>query len=320
MGYIDVDNRKLLLPDSLLDLESNKTLDYLHNKLEKLASLNLSKMTLGNNNEFVSDLYNKKDITDEEFIKVSKFYIEKLCYAYNQTEDHPNSHILTVLFKDNDNIYFTCIQLNNKKGYKLHKTKDNEIVLAESWEMPTSKATIDEAFIIDMINCNFYVIQKKFTLDGHKEFYMDKMLNGESSMTYKKALNFTKKSIIKVNNIYQLMEQPKVIGLINDYIEDKKYNFEDINLYDLANKVFEGDYQSQSEIELILDDLGIREVENIPYKLFNTDLSFVKILTDNDVELKVPVNTILDNTSIVLSDNKEVVSLTLKNVGELSAK
>lgn len=328
MGYIDVENRNVLYSKQPLELTDN-TLEYLHKKIEKTHNIKLKKvLNIPSSNEFllgsVIVCNDNKESDVNEFLQLSNKYIDEFANASNMLDNPPNAYTLLVDYNLNDDRYLTFIKLNCKKTDKLKLDKsDNEIVnmtIGKTWIMPSASAAVDEAIVINCSKQEVYLQEKKYDIDGKKAFYIsNQLLHCETDLSYEDTFKFLIKVLKKVNSIYEIYDTAIMLGMVYDYIEDKKLSEENINIYSIVNHVLPDDkfYEENNEALNILNDLGFDERTHIPsYLLADKDMSQVKIKTDNDIEIKISAMQLLQDNYIVFKKDEIVLS----NVNNISAK
>lgn len=319
MGYCDFESRKIIAPSNVMRLEEKES-DYLHKKIEKLFNLNLKEVK--NINKGVKNLLACMTGDNDDFIDASKLLFNELINMCATLDNSPNAHVLFINFSLNNNNFIAIIKLNNKKvdTYKIH---DNYGTIIYKWQMPASSATVEEGIIMNNTTSDVYLLEKKFEIDGKKDFYLNEhWLMGEKQLSYKEILDITLKSIYKLANAYDLENKNEIPILFKEYINIAFEQCEDIYPYLIADEM-NFDHYFVDEIHKILEALGIDENIVIPNKLMgllDNKYSKCKVKLDEEIEVTMSVDEYLEGTRFHYERIADKYSVSLDDIQSVEFK
>ncbi len=390
MHMLDFEHRKIYHSTSFVDLNETN-LDYYHKKLEKaLYASTIKELTVGSMHELI--LRSDKMIeSDEQFIKQAHDLTDQLYKLGTVIEEMPNSNVLFVdCIKDGQKFiailklnYRTIpmsvvedglvritkqqvlpmagsavdeailINIDTKQLYLIEKkyTIDgkSDFYLNPQWikgeekltdkqkfntmkkvirlvritkqqVLPMAGSAVDEAILINIDTKQLYLIEKKYTIDGKSDFYLNpQWIKGEEKLTDKQKFNTMKKVIRKLDDVYNVSDG-KALPLMKQEIQDKVVAHQPIKPIEIAKKVLEHDYQAQEESELMLKDLGIGE-EDFIQTVASSAMDTCKLVLDEDIEVSLPIDEYLHGHK--LEKRKEAdgtYSVVFKDISEVIVK
>ena len=121
----------------------------------------------------------------------------------------------------------------------------------------------DEAIIMNCDQKQLFLIEKKYTIDGKPDFYLNpQWIKGEEKLTDKQKISTMKKVIKKMDDIYNVNDG-KALPLMKQEIQEKIDLNQPVKPLEVVKKVLEKDYQAQEESEIMMKDLGIGEEDQI---------------------------------------------------------
>lgn len=306
--YIDLEHNKILLSEKFVNLES-KISDYYKNRLEKtLSDQNLREII-----DFEYNLFDKaKCMTYQEsnIINLSQEITKDLFRFGRQIDEMPNSNVVFIDFKLDGKNHLAIMKLDHKLlPTNIVNQSDNlsELMLIQNITPSTTKA--DEALIFNIEDNKLHLLEKKYSIDGKKSFYLNEhYLHGTKLLTDKEKFEYLVKVVNKVNEDFRYSDLPGSVLL-----KYTVYNMQvliALTVKDIVLNVFNEKQQCIDEVMGILIDLGIKEDEAIDNILEKCELVTIKI--NDEIKFDLNINDYVDKISFEMNEDNK--SITIKDV------
>ncbi|MEG0365947.1 MAG: nucleoid-associated protein [Coprobacillus sp.] len=316
MHMIDFEHRKIYLSKSFVDInETNQ--EYYHKKVEKaLNSAAMKELTVGTLHEMM--LRSDKMLeSDDEFIAQAKEMTDKFYALGSLIEEMPNCNLLFVDCYHNGEKMLAALKLNYRT-IPMCAIEDGIVRITKQQVLPMMGSSVDEAIIINADKKQLFLIEKKYTIDGKPDFYLNpQWIKGEEKLTDKQKFSTMKKVIQKMDNIYNVNDG-KALPLMKQEIQEKVETNQPVKPLEIVKKVLESDYQAQEESELMMKDLGVGE-EDLIKSVAMASMDKCKLVLDDDIVVSLPIEEYLSGShlekrkeengsySIILRDINEVI-------------
>ncbi len=318
MHMMDFEHRKIYHSKEFVDMNETN-IDYYRKKVEKaLTSPTMKELTVGSLHELMLRC-DKMCESDEEFIKQASDITDKLFTLGSVIEEMPNCNVLFVdCYKDGEKV-IAVLKLNYRT-IDMSVVEDGIVRITKQQVLPTQGASVDEAIIMNCEHKKLYLIEKKYTIDGKKDFYLNaQWIKGEEALTDKQKISTMTKVIKKLDDLYQVNDG-KALPLMKSEIQEKVDTNQPVKPLEIVRKVLEKDYQAQEESELMMKGLGIDEddqVKNVSIPSIDT----CKLVLDDDIEVKLPVDEYLSGQRIQKVRQEDgSYQVILKDVNEIVVK
>lgn len=318
MHMLDFEHRKIFHSSEFVDLNET-SIDYYRKKVEKaLNAPTMKELTVGSLHEMM--LRSEKMVeSDEEFIQQAKEITDKLFALGSVIEEMPNSNVLFVDCYKNGEKYIAVLKLNYRR-IPMSVVDEGTVRITKQQVLPQMGSAVDEAIIVNCDKKQLFLIEKKFTIDGKPDFYLNpQWIKGEEKLTDKQKFSTMKKVIKKMDDIYNVNDG-KALPLMKQEIQEKIDTNQPVKPLEIAKKVLEKDYQAQEESEVMMKDLGINEEDEIQ-SMSVTGIDVCKLVLDGDIEVKLPIEEYLEGTHIEKKKEEDgSYSIILKNISEVVVK
>ncbi len=318
MHMMDFEHRKIYHSKEFVDMNETN-MDYYRKKVEKaLTSPAMKELTVGSLHELMLRS-TKMCESDEEFIKQASDITDKLFTLGSVIEEMPNCNVLFVdCYKDGEKI-MAVLKLNYRT-IDMSVVEDGLVRITKQQVLPTQGASVDEAIIMNCDQKKLYIIEKKYTIDGKKDYYLNaQWIKGEEALTDKQKISTMTKVIKKLDDLYQVNDG-KAMPMMKSEIQEKVDTNQPVKPLEIVRKVLEKDYQAQEESETMMKDLGIdeeSEVENVSIPSIDT----CKLVLDDDIEVKLPVDEYLNGQKVQkIRQDDGSYQIILKDVNEIVVK
>lgn len=318
MHMLDFEHRKIYHSTDFVDLNET-SIDYYRKKVEKaLNAPTMKELTVGSLHEMM--LRSEKMVeSDEEFIKQAHEMTDKLYSLGSVIEEMPNSNVLFVDCYKNGERFVAVLKLNYRM-IPMSVVEEGIVRITKQQVLPMMGSAVDEAIIINCDQKQMFVIEKKYTIDGKPDFYLNpQWIKGEEKLTDKQKLSTMTKVIKKMDNIYNVNDG-KAMPLMKQEIQEKLDTNQPVKPLEIVKKVLEKDYQAQEESEVMLKDLGIGEEDQIQSVALSS-IDVCKLVLDDEIEVSLPIEEYLSGSH--LEKRKEEngsYSIILKDINEVIVK
>lgn len=315
---LDFEHRQIFRSSDFVDMNET-SIDYYRKKVEKaLNSPAMKELTVGSLHEMM--LRSEKMCeSDEEFIRQANEIADKLFALGSVIEEMPNSNLLFVdCYKDGER--FMAVLKLNYRYIPMCVVEEDLVRITKQQVLPTMGAAVDEAIIMNCDQKQLFLIEKKYSIDGKMDYYLNpQWIKGEEKLTDKQKISTMKKVIKKLDDIYNVNDG-KAMPLMKQEIQEKIDMNEPVKPIEIVKKVLEKDYQAQEESEIMMKDLGIDEDDQIQ-SVAIPQMNVCKLVLDDEIEVSLPIEEYLAGQKIEkIKQEDGTYSLILKEVSEIVVK
>ena len=217
--------------------------------------------------------------------------------------------------------WLALLKLNYKNGY-IHYTEQNgslqtNSIIQQRICLPTQSGKVDEGALIDLSNGAIRLLEKKYDIDGKKDYYLSPVvLQCSQAVPDKKKLAVIQQAATQaVQEAYDEQEhvEAQVAMLIRNQAVDNRISVEAVRQqiqeeYPLAAVPFD-DY-----IEKASDTVAAAETVTVtPAKIRRMESRSIK--SQNGIEVKIPTELLSSIEDVeFIRDPDGSVSLLIKNV------
>ncbi|KRN50288.1 MULTISPECIES: nucleoid-associated protein [Kandleria] len=319
MHMLDFEHNTIHLSEEFAPI-NDTTRDYYHKKIEKaLYSNQLKELTVPSLHEMI--LRGDKMVeSDEEFLHQAKEITEHFFKLGTMIQAMPNANMLYVdCYQDGEHV-IACLKLNYKY-VPMTVIEEGNVRLTRRQIMPTQGSPVDEAIVINVDKKTISLIEKKYSIDGKLQTYLNKeWIKGEEKLTDRQKFNTMKKVVNKLDDIYHV-NKTEGLPVMKRIMNEKLMNDEVIKPIEIVKKVLEKDYQASEEADVMMKDLGVGEDDVMKSMPSGKSLETCKLTTDTEVEVKMNVEDYVSGTNYEKVKNEDgTITLMLKNINELVIK
>ena len=307
-----------VLSGNSMELTAEKTA-YLQNHIEKLlASDEIRQCRPLPDSAFRNELENNKD-----FIDLSCRIAGVLFDYMHAHTTIPGADLAVVDFTRDGAPWLGILKLNYKNGYT-HYTETIEgspvnSIIQQRACLPTQSGRVEEGALVDLRDYSMRLLEKKYDIDGHKEFYLSTVVfqYTQAEPEKKKLKAIQDAAAQAVMDAYQ--DEPhaeaQVAMLIANQAadNDNQVSVEQVRRqlaeeYPLAAVPFD-DYVEKSEVL----DTAQEPVTVTPARIRRMESRSIR--TANGIEVKIPTELLNSDSEVeFLHDPDGSVSLLIKNV------
>ncbi|WP_270526695.1 nucleoid-associated protein [Longibaculum muris] len=318
MHMLDFEHRKIYHSQNFVDMNET-SIDYYRKKVEKaLNSPTMKELTVGSLHEMMLRC-EKMVESDKEFIKQAHEITDKLFTLGAVIEEMPNSNVLYVDCYKNGERYMAVLKLNYRT-IPMSVVEEGNVRITKQQVLPMMGSAVDEAIIMNCDQKQLFLIEKKYTIDGKPDFYLNpQWIKGEEKLTDKQKISTMKKVIKKMDDIYNVNDG-KALPLMKQEIQEKIDLNQPVKPLEVVKKVLEKDYQAQEESEIMMKDLGIGEEDQIQ-SLSLAAMDICKLVLDDEIEVKLPIEEYLSGNRVEkIKQDDGTYSIVVKDINEVIVK
>lgn len=301
--------------------------EYIEKHIFKLfKDIDLKKVYFENNDNEVRQNCLRLRKGESDFVEVSKDIASKIYRLMNQNPDIPSADLIFVLFKlDNvDNI--GIFKFNYKESYIhfLQEGQEGRVIniIKQRTALPAPTQKIDEGIMINMDDFSMLLKEKKYEIDGEKQFYLSrKILESTEVLSGKEKIDIINKASKKIVKKYCNDDVTKIAEIKNaiaESVEDGNI----INIEEVGDKVFAGNPEMQKIYTEEIEKRGLKE-KSVPVSenLEKRVMKKQRLVTSDGIEIKLPASFLSRQDKVEFISNIDgTISIILKNISEIEDK
>ncbi len=246
----------------------------------------------------------------------------------NGNIDIPAADLVVVQYRSNQNDYIAILKMNYK-SYYTHMTGSDETgncnsIVPYKAILPGQGQRLTEAAVIDLETEKIQLIEKKYEVNGAKEFYFSqRFLQCTTRLSSKAKLAIVTKAVESVHKELlleseQCEESMKAKAVIHQEMEEQG----EISVPQIAEKIFENRVECRERFQEKMEKYHMEEAVIQPQNE-TTTRKFQKqcLVTDSGIEIKIPMEQYQSGDAVEFITNSDgTISVLLKNIGNIQSK
>lgn len=306
---------------------SGEIFEFIRFHIEKIFNdVNIKKSFFTDDNNHMKDLCMDISNNTDLFIEKTKEFSKTMYNLLVQNVDIPPCDLICSLFKGDDKAYLGFFIFNYKPSY-IHYVKELETgrlntVIKQNTTLPNTNQKIDEFFIIDLEDYSILLKEKKYEINGEKEYYISKYLLKSIDLLSDKAkidiVNKVSKKIVKDYYEDDVTKLAEIKSTMVQSIEESN----SVDVDSIKTNVFKNNLDIQRIYDEEIDKKGLTDKiipvnENLSKKISKTQ----RLVMDNGIEIKVPIEYLTGDDEIEFLNNPDgTISVLLKNIRGIQGK
>lgn len=267
-----------------------------------------------------------RDFKEEQLVEFSKKAALLLYDILAANADIPAADLLVVTFQMHSTLHLALLKMNYKESF-VHMTKteeegnENSIVKYYS-SLPGSGTRLCEAVIIDCESMNISLIEKKYEINGKKQFYLSELfLKCHAQMSQKAKLSVVKRTLEQINQKHydsDIDKKLEIKGTIQKEMETEGV----LDVEKLGEKLYGDTPDIQEEFTEKLEKYHLEKAQIKPQNQA-TVKSFEKqyLKTDTGIEINIPMEQYHDAGKVEFITNADgTISLLIKDIGHITSR
>ena len=265
-----------------------------------------------------------ESLNEDNFLSMTA-NMANILFAFMQKNiDIPPADLLCCIFEEEGKEHLAILKLNYKSAFThwVNNYEEGNVntIISHKTLLPLESQRVEECALIDLSDYSLRVLEKKYEINGEKEFYLSQYyLKCKSELSTNEKLKILDKVTKDINKKYFDEDFEKAIEIkkaVSESLEDN----ERIDIEDIAQKVYDTNVEIRNEYMEEMSKSGLYEKEIvIPEKLAEKKFSMQKIKTDSGIEVKFPLEFANRRDKIEFINNPDgTVSILIKNVEKIT--
>lgn len=324
LHIIDRQTGEPVLSEVSLDLANDYIREYIEKKIQKLSSPQTKAGILAPDSE-VAQLLNQYS---ENFIELSHQLVNKWYRVYQESEEAPSCDIIIVKYEVDTIPYLAFLKINFAEGYthfveNQAKGIENKLILHRAI-LANKTQKVDEGALIQLLNFEFQMIEKKYLFSGEKKSYFStNFLEQVPAASLEENVRLIKQVASKVGKDFAEADF-QVIADVKQAVAQSIEQNGCIEPETIAKEVFKENITAQLAFQEKVAEKGITsqaplisQVKEISEKKYSKQ----KLVLSNGIELIIPMDVYRDPSKLEFINQPDgTISVTIKNIEDISAK
>lgn len=319
---LDTSKSKPVLSEGYVDTDREELNDFLHKHIYRLVTSDEKKECVFSEDSEIYALL--KNFNEDSFTEISVEIAEKLFMLMKENPSIPPADLVLATYQCKSQPYLAILKMNYRENYvhftrELEGQRTNELMIQRA-ALPISK--LSEAVLIDLTVKSVSVIEKKYEINGEKEYYLSNdFLKCHAKMSPKTKLKLVEKTIRDVNK--QFFEEDVEKQMEVKAIIEKEFREEGtLDTQQIGAKL----YENQPEVQNVF--LEKLEKNHIDYQTVEPENEATiksyqsqHLKTDTGIEIRIPMEQYHDPSHFEFISNEDgTISLMIKNISRLVSK
>lgn len=301
---LDSNNGYLGLSNDLLDMGPD-LMEFVRGHIFKILDSDDTKKCKfdGSLSPIPALLEDMQEKEDDSFIKASRLLAESLFDIMCDSVTIPAADLVVVSFQLHSVVHLALLKMNYKETY-IHKEAENEVNdIVKQRIMPMGGAKLTEAVIVDLLEYNVQLVEKKFEMmTGDKINYISEcFLKCHADLAPKKKFQILNKTITAINNRYDgtgLKDRIDIKSKLREEFAEKN----EFRINEIGDRIFGDSPEKKQEFDDRMERYDM-QYDKFTVGKENTvkGLEYITIETDAGIEIKIPIE------EYITKENVEIV-------------
>lgn len=302
-------------------------MDFLETHIEKAFNdINIKETYFDSEENMVRNLSNDISKDSNKFVEKTKEFANHMFKIMRENPSIPSCDLICILFEKNNKPYLGFFILTYKSSYihfieELEDKRINKVVKHKT-TLPNKNQRINEFIIINLQDFSILLKEKKYEINGQREYYLSKhLLKSKDTLSNKEKIDVIDKVSKKIVKDYY-EDDVKKIGEIKKAIVESVEETNTIDINYVKNEAFNKNLDLQNIYEEEIKSKGLEEkIIKINEPLYKKIPKTQKLVTDNGIEIKVPVSYLSNKNKIEFITNTDgTISILFKNISNIQGK
>lgn len=306
---------------------SSEIMEFVEKHIENIfLDVNIKKSFFKQENNLIKSLCENISYDNDLFLEKTKEIAGLMYNIMAQNADIPPCDLVCSLFKGDERLYIGFFIFNYKTSY-IHYVEESENgrlnrVVKQSTTLANINQKIDEFFVVDLEDFSILLKEKKYEINGEKDFYLSKHLLKSVDRLSDKAkvdiVNKVTKKIVKDYYDNDVTKLAEIKSVMRENIDED----DSIDIEKIKTKVFKDNIDIHRIYDEEIEKKGLTEKtievnENLSKKIPR----FQKLVMDNSIEIKIPIEFLGRDEKIEFLNNPDgTLSILLKNIRDIEGK
>lgn len=264
--------------------------------------------------------YAISNLDPSNFIIVSQQLAQNIFELAVANPGIPAADVLMCHFKYDNGIYFGLLKFNYKQSYIHHFAMVGDEketgILQQNATIANENQKLDEFAFIRLDDFSVLIKEKKYEINGAKEFYLsNRILNVTTDLSPKTKVKIVEKAAEKVIKEYY-GEDPLKVSQLKTELKTCVDESSIVEIDRITNSVFDGNFSAQQRYKEEVAQKGISgRAFEVTSEIEKTVARKQKITTDTGIEISLPVDYLENQKKIEFIMNEDgTMSILIKAV------
>ncbi|QIB68177.1 nucleoid-associated protein [Aminipila butyrica] len=261
-----------------------------------------------------------QNLEPQNFIQASQQLAQKIFQLALSNPNIPPADLLVCHFKYDNGIYFGLLKFNYKQSYIHHFAMVDEEketgIIQQNATIANENQKLDEFVFIRLDDLSVLIKERKYEINGAKEFYLSKeIFHIGTDLSPKTKVKIVEKAAEKVIKEYY-GEDPLKISQLKTELKTCVDESSIVEIDRITNSVFDGNLSAQQRYreEVAQKGLSTRAFE-VTSEIEKNVARKQKITTDTGIEISLPVDYLENQKNIEFIMNTDgTMSILIKSV------
>lgn len=321
LHILDTASGKLTLSQQELSLERLEVVDYLTTLMKKIEKSETRRGVLDPS----SDLSAYLQTEAISFIDKSQQLSEKLFSILAKAEDRCGAdYIFCSGLLDNGQSFFALLRLDYSSRFTHAVTpleEDVQIDIVSNHRLLPSPTTLpSEAFVVNVDNLAFQLLEKKATIEGKKDYYFStQFLEIEVPATAKEQLKSVQQTVKKLSEAYD-EDTYQVLSTLQQALYHQVEQQDIIDTHQLVEAVFEHNPAAQAAAKQAITHENFPQTVHVAHaQQYEKKYSLQKFKLANGIELTIPMDIYQDKDMVEFIHQPDgSITVLLKNIENIT--
>ena len=306
---------------------SSEIMEFVEKHIENIfRDVNIKKSFFKEENNLIKNLCENISYNNELFVEKTKEIAGMMYNILAQNASIPPCDLVCSLFKGDEKLYMGFFIFNYKTSY-IHYVEESENgrlnrVVKQSTTLANINQKIDEFFIIDLEDFSILLKEKKYEINGERDFYISKhLLKSVDKMSDKAKVDIVNKVTKKIVKDYYDNDVTK-LAEIKSTMRKEIDETDSIDINKIKTKVFKNNIDVQRIYDEEIEKKGLTDKTiEVNDSLSKKIPRFQKLVVDNGIEIKVPIEYLGRDEKIEFLNNPDgTLSILLKDIRDIDGK
>jgi hypothetical protein len=251
-----------------------------------------------------------------EFIEMSINVANKLFSIMRTNVTIPSADLAVIHYSCRGVKYLALLKLNYGKSYIHHREQEtnNNSIIQHRTTLPNMGQKINEVAIVNLETMDIQLLEKKYEIDGNKEYYLSQyLLKCSTELSSKEQYGVIKNVSDRINKKYFSEDVERQIEVKQAIFESVEESGE-IATENFAERIYGNNLEIKKEFMEAVSKKGIEKPTiKLTEKTITRSLEHHKIKTDLGIEIKAPTKAWGNIEIIVEPDGKQTIIIKNNN-------
>ncbi len=322
LHVLDKNSGSLVCSQKEIDATDPLVFNYIEKLVKKIEQAEVKTGSL-ENTEFSTVIFDEK----LNFLEKSSEVAKRIYTIIASSEEVPAGDLLVIQYADElENNFFGVLKLNYTQKYSHFVDYENNLLINKliinQAILPMPSQKIDECFIVDLQTKTFQLLEKKYSVEGEKIFYLSELLfKVIPAQTAQESIKKIKKT---VNLVAEKFNEEKFVALSNTQkaVWDSIEQTGEIDAQMIAENIFEkNDLAKEEYLEIMSKSSSSKKVPVLNTPKYERKYSKQRFKLNNGIELTIPMD-VYENKDLVefINNIDGTISVVIKNVDGITNK